>query len=327
MRDRRARTCAETAWNALSRSDRRSAASALEDLRSVSPDSDDIPAIAAALASMRPRRRWVLSAAFAVAVLFALLIVLDVIPLTPGPVAPTRGAESPSISSSQSRNVPVLPPRPSAASLPPASRRTVEAGSESGPPVPHERAPANAEREGRERGDVAASAPMSPPHDPPPRDSTPLASAAAPPLALPPPAEATSIDPLPVTSVLPPPAEPPVRETAPPNAPRPAAAVEATLREYERAYERLDSTAVRLWPDVDVASLDRAFASLDSQRLRFSSCDIQVTGAAAQAICRGTSIIVPRIGARTPRQETLRWNFLLQQSGERWTIVSARATR
>jgi hypothetical protein len=326
MRNRRAKTCAEAAWSALDRSDRRSAARALEELRFVSPDSDDIPALASALASLRPRRHWILGAAFAAAVLFALLIVLDVIPLTPEPVAPRRGAESPSISRPQSQNAPLLPPRPSAAFVPQTSRRTVESGSEPGPP--HELALADAERGNREPVDVAALAPVSPPHDPPPRDSTPLPSVAAPPPALPPPVQPTSIGPLPVTSVLPSPPETTVQETAPPNAPPPAAAVEATLREYERAYERLDSTAVRrLWPDVDAASLDRAFASLDSQRLRFSSCEIQVTGAAAQAICRGTSIIVPRIGARTPRQETLRWNFLLQQSGERWTIVSARATR
>ena len=80
-----------------------------------------------------------------------------------------------------------------------------------------------------------------------------------------------------------------------------------------------------MWPSVDTRALERAFQSLKSQDLHFDSCKMTVTGARAQAACKGRAVYVPRIGDQSPRFTSREWNFELRKADERWTIASARS--
>jgi hypothetical protein len=132
---------------------------------------------------------------------------------------------------------------------------------------------------------------------------------------------------------------------APPRQPIPAAAnlagagitgpvideerlVHATLQRYRAAYDELDArSAQAVWPEVDGSALARAFDNLASQRLTFDSCNVEVAGVAAKAVCRGSARYVPKVGSREPRIEPRVWNFTLVKAGEDWQIESARAAR
>jgi hypothetical protein len=104
--------------------------------------------------------------------------------------------------------------------------------------------------------------------------------------------------------------------------------VRETLQVYRRAYESLDAQSARaVWPRVDGAALQRAFDGLESQRLMFDSCQVQVRGSSGSAICRGTTRYVPKVGSRDPRVEPRTWTFALHKSGDDWQIDSARAER
>jgi hypothetical protein len=104
--------------------------------------------------------------------------------------------------------------------------------------------------------------------------------------------------------------------------------VRAALDRYRTAYERLDASLARtVWPTVNQAALARAFGDLESQSLNFRGCDIQVSGAAATAVCAGSTQYVPKVGSREPRVEPRRWNFTLRKDGAGWLIDSVRAER
>lgn len=135
--------------------------------------------------------------------------------------------------------------------------------------------------------------------------------------------------PVPITQ--PPIAPPQVRSTA-----LPAAAsvvddevlVKAVLQRYLTAYGRLDARAARaVYPAVNEAALVRAFDGLESQSLTFDSCDLQLRGEVASAICRGSARYVPKVGSREPRVESRLWSFTLRKNGIEWTIDRARAER
>jgi hypothetical protein len=104
--------------------------------------------------------------------------------------------------------------------------------------------------------------------------------------------------------------------------------VKQTLQRYRHAYEGLDArSAHAVWPGVDQAALARAFGGLTSQSITFDRCDVQLTGARANATCRGTARYVPKIGNREPRVEPRVWNFALRKDAGEWKIDSARAER
>jgi hypothetical protein len=104
--------------------------------------------------------------------------------------------------------------------------------------------------------------------------------------------------------------------------------VRTTLQAYRAAYEKLDArSAQAIWPGVDEAALTRAFSGLQSQRLMFDDCEVQVQGARSHATCRGTAVYVPRVGSRDPRREPRVWTFDLRKVGEDWQIDTARAER
>ena len=152
---------------------------------------------------------------------------------------------------------------------------------------------------------IATSAPVPAPA-PPPAAAPSLAAARPEPLAS---APASS----PVAAVL--------RDTA-----NDEDDIRSTLTRFRTAYSKLDASAARdVWPSVDARALERAFQSLKSQDLHFDSCTMTVTGARAQAACKGRMVYVPRIGDQSPRFASREWNFELRKADERWTIASARS--
>lgn len=104
--------------------------------------------------------------------------------------------------------------------------------------------------------------------------------------------------------------------------------VRRTLQQYRLAYEALDARAAQaVWPAVDGAALQRAFDGLQSQRITFDDCRVQLNGVAGSAVCRGVTRYVPRIGSREPRVEPRVWTFAVRKAGEAWQIEQARAER
>jgi hypothetical protein len=104
--------------------------------------------------------------------------------------------------------------------------------------------------------------------------------------------------------------------------------VKQTLQRYRMAYEDRDASRARtVWPGVNQSALQRAFDGLESQRLTFDACDVQLRGTSATATCRGTLQYVPKVGSREVRTEPRIWNFNLQKSGDSWAIQNARADR
>jgi len=110
--------------------------------------------------------------------------------------------------------------------------------------------------------------------------------------------------------------------------PRDEDLVRGTLQQYRSAYENLDArSAQAVWPRVDGVALQRAFDGLQSQRLTFDDCQVQVRGTIGSAVCHGSARYVPKVGSREPRVEPRVWTFGLRKSGEDWQIDTARAER
>jgi len=104
--------------------------------------------------------------------------------------------------------------------------------------------------------------------------------------------------------------------------------VEEALQRYRRAYGRLNvQSALAVYPTVNRVALARAFEGLESQSLTFDSCDVELRGAAARAICHGSARYVPKIGSRELHTEPLVWSFELRKTEGDWTIESAKASR
>jgi hypothetical protein len=147
------------------------------------------------------------------------------------------------------------------------------------------------------------------------------------------PSPATAAPPPPSTAPSPAPGAPARTSAAPPPAavptrPNDEQLVRDVLQRYRSAYDALDARQARaVWPGVNESALQRAFAGLESQRLTFNACQVDVRGATARAICRGAAAYVPRVGSREPKVEPRVWSFTLQKNGEAWQIASARADR
>ena len=104
--------------------------------------------------------------------------------------------------------------------------------------------------------------------------------------------------------------------------------VRQVLQQYRLAYEELDArSAQAVWPRVNEIALQRAFDGLESQRLMFADCQVDVRGQVGSAVCRGTTRYVTKIGSREPKVEPRVWNFSLLKSGDDWQIESARTER
>jgi hypothetical protein len=106
--------------------------------------------------------------------------------------------------------------------------------------------------------------------------------------------------------------------------------VTQALQRYRLAYNELDARSARaVWPGVNEAALARAFQALESQKLTFETCDVQLhtAKATATATCRGAARYVPKIGNRDPHTESRVWHFDLRKDGDAWMIDGALVAR
>ena len=107
-----------------------------------------------------------------------------------------------------------------------------------------------------------------------------------------------------------------------------AALVRQALQRYRVAYDGLDAgSAQAVWPAVNEGALAKAFEGLESQKLTFDDCRVQLQNETATATCRGTTRYVPKVGSRDPRTEPRVWNFSLRKNGGEWKIDNARVER
>ena len=158
------------------------------------------------------------------------------------------------------------------------------------------------------------------------------------------PAGRASATPPPISSPPPSPPPPVARPaaTVAPSEPTPVASPEVTARaaktasvqlvldRYRDAFDSLDANGVEaFWPGADVRALNRAFAQIESQRLQFDHCDINLTGARALASCNGYAEYTRKAGTRDVRLEPRHWTFTLGEGKNGWVIlgVDARQAR
>ena len=100
------------------------------------------------------------------------------------------------------------------------------------------------------------------------------------------------------------------------------------LDRYVRAYNRLDAAAAHaVWPGVDKSALERAFAGLSAQTLRFDRCTVAVDDEGGTATCSGDARWVPRFGCQGTKREQRTWRFELARNGDDWIITRAEARR
>jgi hypothetical protein len=120
---------------------------------------------------------------------------------------------------------------------------------------------------------------------------------------------------------------------APSSAPAPVAdettAVRGVIGAYQAAYTRLDArAAAEVYPRLDVRALSRAFGDLQSQRVDFERCDIDVAGVMrARASCVGRAAFVRKVGSQSPIVEPRRWAFDLEKGVAGWRITRATITQ
>jgi len=99
------------------------------------------------------------------------------------------------------------------------------------------------------------------------------------------------------------------------------AAVEALLVRYRAAFAALDVRGVQaFWPTVNADALRDAFDQLQVQKFDFDKCQIEVTGARANAVCGGTARFVPKVGSGNIRVESRRWTFHVIRFAGTWML-------
>jgi tetratricopeptide (TPR) repeat protein len=332
----------EAARSAIERKKLREAASALDEVIELDPNLPELATLTAAFDQLRrstvrsDRGPW-----FAAALVFGTMVlaaswieesrVLQSRSVTTG--APLVAARSP-------EPIVLVEPTPEAAQpagTADAEGRLVEASVATKSPEPIDRTPPldrTPPPAAHEPAPVAPSAPQ-PVRAP--------AQVAPPPSAPPPPLPAPTIQDL-DASAAPPRASAQMARAAEPAATLPAVVpastpvippssadelqVKQVLQRYRVAYEGLDAqSAQAIWPAVNEVALARAFDGLESQRLTFEACNVDLKGNHALAICRGTARYVPKIGSRQPRIEPRIWSFALRKIGADWKIDNARAER
>jgi hypothetical protein len=337
----------EAARSAIERRKLREAASALDEVIELDPNMPELAGLTAEFDELRrsavhpDRGPWVAAAlVFGTMVLAASWIeesrllqsraVTAVAPLVataaPEPIVvepiadaaePTGTAGERSLEEPAASPTPAIPlSRPTPAPIPDrATTATQEpAASPSPSPQPPSRPPAQL---GAPSTSTTAASPA-------PMTAAPIQDISAP---LPPPR------PAPVVArniAEPPPALPPVVPATPvPTTSADELQVKQVLQRYRVAYEGLDArSAQAVWPAVNQVALARAFDGLESQRLTFEACNVELQGSShALATCRGTARYVPKIGSRQPRIEPRIWSFALRKIGAEWKIDNARAER
>jgi hypothetical protein len=114
------------------------------------------------------------------------------------------------------------------------------------------------------------------------------------------------------------------RGTAGPSLQDDEKAIGRILAAYQRGYTTLDADAVRkVWPRVNGEELRNAFGQLESQRIEFAACSVEVSSLNAAATCRGTATYVPKVGSGEAVRVQRTWRFSLHRFGDGWLIDSA----
>jgi hypothetical protein len=98
-------------------------------------------------------------------------------------------------------------------------------------------------------------------------------------------------------------------------------AIQGALDRYRSAFNALDAgAALEVWPTVNARTLARAFERLQQQDVSFERCQIEITGARAEAACTGTMLYVPRVGNRTAQVDRRHWTFSFLKVSDDWLI-------
>ena len=351
MRRRRAERCLLRAEVALDAGFEDEARAALDEARRLdwqSPDFESLKARIdqrrAAEAAQRDGRRrlvYLAAAVLAVAVAGAAVLMSD---RSRAPIAATAAAPSPATVPLPAPAPPVPEPPDAAAESAPSPSQTQPAPMDIGETLPASSERLRPENSLSGRGDMKAgiAAPERPVREAV-RDVRELPPVAVPTTSLAVqqtvPDVAGTIGRSSIGSVTPPPmAEarvpdlPPAPPATPPSSPRAESppppddsGVRAALAQYESAYSSLNAASAHaIYPGVDERSLERAFDSLDSQRVSLGRCSISMNGARAQATCQGSATWTPKVGGGT-RSSARTWQFDLANAGGTWKITRAEA--
>jgi hypothetical protein len=350
MRRRRAERCllrAEVALDAGFEDDARAALDEARRLDWQSPDFDSLKARidqrrAADAAQRDGRRRLVYVAAGVLALVGA--GAAFVLPDRTEPPLVAAAAAAPSVQRATPPAVPVPEPpsSPDVAPSPPQPEPASIATTESPSPNIEPLQPERPERPLPARGDMKAGITT---YDPRVRDAVrdvrEIPQVAVPTTSLPVqqavPDTTSMIGRSSIGSVtLPPVADARVPDLPPPSPVAPAPRVEsppppddsgvrAVLAQYESAYTSLNAAGAHaVYPGIDERSLERAFDSLDSQRVSLGRCSISMNGARAQATCQGSATWTPKVGGGT-RSSARTWRFDLANADGTWKITRADA--
>jgi hypothetical protein len=97
------------------------------------------------------------------------------------------------------------------------------------------------------------------------------------------------------------------------------------VREYARAYERMDVRAAKaIRPSLDERALQKAFQQLDGQQLQLAGCGVSISGSDANARCRSNATYRPKVGSRVVHLTEREWTFNLSRGESGWQIVNTR---
>jgi hypothetical protein len=102
------------------------------------------------------------------------------------------------------------------------------------------------------------------------------------------------------------------------------AAVQDVLERYRAAFGTLSTAGIEdFWPTADTLALARTFEQLQSLRLDFRSCGVELSaGGRATARCTGRATFLPKGMSQSERIESRAWSFGLSRADDRWIIVS-----
>jgi serine/threonine-protein kinase len=139
-------------------------------------------------------------------------------------------------------------------------------------------------------------------------------------------APATTTVPVPLTAptsvpISPPTSVAPATTSVPPAPARnDQALIQNVLSRYAAAYSRLDVNAVAaVYPGVDVAATERAFAGLRALELAIENAQVAISGDTATVSCTVRQQFTPRVGRGTQARTPTR--FDLMRRGDGWIIT------
>jgi len=107
------------------------------------------------------------------------------------------------------------------------------------------------------------------------------------------------------------------------------AAVQDVLDRYRAAFATLSTAGIEdFWPGADRRALARTFDQLQSLRLDFRSCGVELSaGGRATARCTGRATFLPKGVGQSRRVESRAWSFGLSRAADRWVLVSVESRR